>query len=67
MADLPEILETVVLQPGDRLVIVLPALTTPEQADHMRHELDRLGWAPDQVLMVAGVEQLAVLKAEMAP
>lgn len=64
MIPYPEILETVVLGPEDRLVIVLPETTTPEIMKRAIEATDARGWG-ERVLFVAGVEQLAVIRAEV--
>lgn len=61
-SSLPDILETLVLGPEDQLVIRLPQYTTMEQYARVR-ELIPAAFA-DRVLLVAGVEQLAVLRKE---
>ena len=60
MADL-EILETLTIAPGDRLVVVLPERTTADQAELCQAVLHEKGWEND-VLIIIGAEQLAVLK-----
>ncbi len=63
MNTLPDILATTVVGPNDRLVIVLPADTNPERMKYVRQHLDQLD--PEfsaRVLLVAGVEELAVLR-----
>lgn len=66
----PEVLgdarAALVVRPGDRLVVLLEADTTPEAVDEI---VDQIRTAsPDlkgRVLVVAGAEQLAVLRGEV--
>lgn len=66
MSELPEVLSAIVVGPDDRLVIVLPKATDPMQLDLFRCVLDQRDWG-DRVLIVAGVEELAVLRGEVGP
>lgn len=67
MTSLPEVLDTVVLGPEDRLVVVLPegALDVDEDRDRMDALVELCGLG-GRVLFVAGVEKLAVLRAPTA-
>jgi hypothetical protein len=58
---LPQVLATVVVGPGDRLVLVFPAGTTAGTAARFRATLRELDMS-DRVLIVAGIEELAVLR-----
>lgn len=58
---LPEILETVVVGPEDKLVIVAPADTNVAELDEIRESVEERG-LEGRVLVLAGVEQLAVLR-----
>lgn len=64
MSALPEVLETVVLGPEDLLVIVVPADLTMDE----RNDASRLAdqFAPGRIMILAGIEQLAVLRGEVA-
>lgn len=61
LRELPDVLGAVVLGPDDRLVLVFPRDLTQDQAAEFRQRLVRYGFA-DRVLIVAGVEELAVLR-----
>jgi hypothetical protein len=54
-------LATIVLGPADRLVVVFPTGTTQATAARFRDTLRELGMS-DRVLLVAGIQELAVLR-----
>lgn len=59
---LPDVLETVVLGPEDRLVIVVPADLSMAERDDAARFADL--FAPGRIMILAGIEQLAVLRGE---
>lgn len=61
--ELPEVLATLVLGPTDRLVVVLPARTSPEEFAAFQQVLAERDWGT-QVMVLANIEQLAVLRGE---
>lgn len=63
MGELPEMLETLVLGPNDRLVVVVPNHTTPEDMARFKEQLERVGLV-DRTVAIAGIEQLAVLRGD---
>lgn len=56
-------LEVVTLGPDDRLVVVFPADFSEDEAANAHEIIKARGWG-ERVLMLAGVEQLAVLRGE---
>lgn len=62
-AQLERRLEVVTLGPDDRLVVVFPADFSEDEAANAHEIIKARGWA-DRVLMLASVEQLAVLRGE---
>lgn len=59
---IPEPLAQIELGPADRLVLVYPKTLTRADGEYISKTLKAKGWG-DRVLIVAGVEELAVLRA----
>jgi BarA-like signal transduction histidine kinase len=65
MTDLEGIHPVLVVQPGDKLVVVAGSGTTREQALQIHDEI--LARAPELAdVIIVGVDQIAVIKAELA-